>query len=296
MATIETTNTWTDIHGRPEPPAAARALRAGDVDGLLDGIDLRYVRSGTVEAVRRIYVAVRDHNWVTIPAEVSDVAVEARDGGFAATFSSRHTRGDVDFAWDGSVTGEADGTITYRMDGRAEAEFDYNRIGICVLHPFREYRGARFRGVTPRGAVDGAWPDLIEPQRFVDGIYVSLFEAVSELGVDLPDGGRVHLAFEGDLFEAEDQRNWTDGSHKTYSTPLVLGYPHRARPGDRIAQAVRISVEAGTSAPVRRPEASIAIGAPVGRRLGSVGLGAPTHDAPLSARQAELLRALAPDH
>ena len=29
------------------------------------------------------------------------------------------------------------------------------------------------------------------------------------------------LAFEGDIFEMEDQRNWTDASFKTYCTPLA---------------------------------------------------------------------------
>jgi len=28
----------------------------------------------------------------------------------------------------------------------------------------------------------------------------------------------------------EDQRNWTDASFKTYSTPLALGFPHRSGP------------------------------------------------------------------
>ena len=63
-----------------------------------------------------------------------------------------------------------------------------------------------------------------------------LIGACSALSVELPVG-TVTTTFEGDLFEAEDQRNWTDGSFKTYSTPLASGYPLHARPGQRFHHA-----------------------------------------------------------
>jgi hypothetical protein len=291
------TMSWERIHGRAEPPAPTRALRAGGVEALLDGIDLRYVGRGDVEAVRRIYVAVRDHNWNTLPGVVSDLSVRDTDGGFEVSFSCRHARGDVDFAWDGSIVGEPDGSITYRMDGRANAEFDYNRIGFCVLHPFRESIGARYEGRTPSGPVSGTLPDQIEPQRFADGRYVALFDAVDRLAVELPDGGRVNFAFEGDLFETEDQRNWTDASLKTYCSPLRLGYPKRARPGDTIEQVVRVTLDPGPAEPAERPRAAVLrLGGVVRRGLAEIGLGAATHDEPLSDRQRDLIGALSPAH
>ena len=54
---------------------------------------------------------------------------------------------------------------------------------------------------------------------------------------------RAHFNFEGDFFEMEDQRNWTDASFKTYCTPLSLGFPHQARAGSRIAQSFTVWVE-----------------------------------------------------
>ena len=56
------------------------------------------------------------------------------------------------------------------------------------------------------------------------------------------DDGSVTIAFDGDLFEVEDQRNWTDASYKTYGTPLRLPYPVEVTPDDRITQIVTISV------------------------------------------------------
>ena len=290
------TMSWERIHGRADPPAGAHRLEAGDMTALLDGTDLRYVGARGVEAVRRIYVAVRDHNWNTIPGVVSDLRIHRRPGGFEVGFSSRHVRGELDFAWEGSIVGEPDGSITYRMDGAAGSEFDYNRIGFCVLHPYRESIDARYEGRTPEGAVTGALPDLIEPQRFRDGRYVALFDAVDQLAVDLPGGGRVRFAFEGDLFETEDQRNWTDASLKTYCTPLAGGYPKRARKGDGIRQAVRIGFDAPAGAGVPAEPGDLALGAIVRRGLAGIGLGAPTHAEPLSERQRRLLAALAPDH
>ena len=60
-----------------------------------------------------------------------------------------------------------------------------------------------------------------------------------------PGGGEITIRFEGDLFEMEDQRNWTDASYKTYSTPLRLPYPAPISEGDRVWQRVTIEATGG---------------------------------------------------
>ena len=55
------------LHGSTEAPSEMRMLRAGPVTVLLDDVDLRYMRIGRTELVRRIYAAVRDRNWNTVP-------------------------------------------------------------------------------------------------------------------------------------------------------------------------------------------------------------------------------------
>ena len=71
------------------------------------------------------------------------------------------------------------------------------------------------------------------------------------------------FSFEGDEFEMEDQRNWTDASFKTYSTPLSLGLVHEAVAGQTLDQRVTLRCHSGRHAgsPVasrsaRRPSAS----------------------------------------
>jgi D-apionolactonase len=85
------------LHGTTEAPSEMRLLRAGPVTVLLDGVDLRYVRLGRTELVRRIYAAVRDRNWNTVPGAISGLEVDARDDSFDVRFHVRHTSNDLDF-------------------------------------------------------------------------------------------------------------------------------------------------------------------------------------------------------
>ena len=54
------------------------------------------------------------------------------------------------------------------------------------------------------------------------------------------DQNALDLAFQGDTFEMEDQRNWLDPSYKLYSRALSLPVPYRVADGERIEQCVRI--------------------------------------------------------
>ena len=105
-------------HGRAEPPDPGRQLRAGPLTALLDGVDLRYVRVGGHELVRRIHVAVRDRNWATVPGEVTGVEVEQDEEGWAVSFAVRHRAGDLAFAWQGRIEGRPDGLLSRWRRGR----------------------------------------------------------------------------------------------------------------------------------------------------------------------------------
>ena len=48
------------------------------------------------------------------------------------------------------------------------------------------------------------------------------------------------MIFNGETFEMEDQRNWTDASFKTYCTPLSLPYPIKIIKGTTIKQSIKI--------------------------------------------------------
>ena len=274
-------------HGLPEELPERRALRAGPVTCVLEGADLRYVRFGSVEVVNRLYMAVRDRNWNTIPPTFTSFEIESADDAFRVTFTAEHVAGEVDFAWRGTITGSTDGTVRYAMDGAPRRPFHRNRIGLCVLHPM-SLAGVPATVETPDGTVEAAFPDLISPhQPFLDMVAIS-----HPAGPD----GRATLAFEGDLFETEDQRNWTDASYKTYSTPLRLPYPVEVTPDDRIAQAVTVSVAGRPSLAASGGERADVVVDPASRMpLPSIGLGAGGTRL-TDPNEIASLRAVAPGH
>jgi D-apionolactonase len=284
------------LYGRDEPPVETRMLRAGPLTAELEGIDLRYVSVQGVEIVRRLFVAVRDASWGTIPPRMSGLEVEESDDGFRVSFAAVHEAAGLRFRWRGLFACAADGSVECRLDGLAETDFRYNRIGFCVLHP-RENAGCRYRARTPDGEIFGELPDSIGPQRIEDGKAYPLFPSFDRLVLEA-NGVSTRFDFEGDLFEMEDQRNWTDASFKTYSTPITLGWPYDAEAGQSFSQAVRITVEGRPERSARslsRP-LKLELEEPSRILLPTVGLGMPSHGERLSDREEELIAALAPDH
>jgi len=284
-------------YGRNEPPPERIALRAGPLTALLEGADLRDVRFGGVELVRRLYFALRDENWDTIPGEIKDLAIDAGEDSFLVSFDAHHRKRDLDFRWHATIEGDRSGNISYAMSGEALRSFRYCRIGFCVLHPTGECAGRPYRGRTASGEITGELPTTIGPQRYEGGLYYPLFEAVSSLTISQKSGIEAKFDFEGDLFEMEDQRNWTDGSFKTYCTPLSLGYPHTAKGGQIFSQRVSMQARGGPSARAAATDAvNLWVGSRLGGKLPDLGLGMATHDGELSESDKELLGRLHMDH
>jgi len=261
-----------------------------------DLLDLQLVNE---RIVSRIGVKVRDPDWDTVPGEVAPAEIQSADDGFSARVGARHRRGELDFEWTATVIGEPRGALTYAMDGVAHADFHYNRIGLCVLHAAPACAGRAYRARSPDGELRGRLPALVGPQRIEGETIFPLFPAFEELELELADGTLLRFEFEGDLFEIEDQRNWSDGSFKTYSTPLSMPVPHRCGRGERIRQRVRLRMgEKRRTAPRRAAggQLTVEIGAPTGRKFPPVGLGLDQDGHEPSDVELGHLRRLAPAH
>ncbi|MBC8101005.1 MAG: hypothetical protein H7Z41_00265 [Cytophagales bacterium] len=222
-------------------PSSPLLLRAGPITLQYDPAagDIRYIRWGGREILRRVYAAVRDETWFTVPATLTETVREIGADRFRIEYEARHTRGAVDFRWQGTITGEADGTVTFAFDGEALSTFQRNRIGICVLHP-APLAGADCRVTHTSGEEEaGTFPDTIAPHQPFFEIAAIAHEVVPEV--------RATVRFSGDAFEMEDQRNWLDASFKTYSTPLALPMPVLVPPGTRVRQSVTLSLSGGAA-------------------------------------------------
>jgi D-apionolactonase len=219
---------------RPPDPIP---LRAGPLTLLFEpeGAFLRYVRLGDREILRGIYAAVRDANWDTVPPRVSALRLEQSEDTFLLTFDVECRQGEIDFFWRGAVAGDAQGTVSFRMDGTARSTFRRNRVGFCVLHPILECAGQPCTVEKADGAVEhGRFPEYISPhQPFLD------IRAISH---EAAPGLLAEVRFEGDVFQMEDQRNWTDASFKTYCTPLSRPFPVEVPEGTQITQAVTLTL------------------------------------------------------
>ncbi|MGH7176019.1 MAG: hypothetical protein ACREJC_01445, partial [Tepidisphaeraceae bacterium] len=247
------------------------------------------------EVLRRIYAAVRDRDWGTVPARLCNVQTRSDGNSFQITFEARHQQDDIDFAWTGRIEAAAVGRLSFSLAGLALSSFPRSRIGFCLLHAARECRGKRFRVVRPdQFEVEGLFPEAIATSQIVPGT-----EAMQALRYEVGPGLWLSVRFEGDVFQMEDQRAWTDASFKTFGTPLQLACPVLIERGTRIAQAVRLEVQEGRPAIVAvSPEktVTVALGTGPARPLPAIGLATASHGESLQDDQIGRLRALSLSH
>jgi D-apionolactonase len=279
------------------PRAEPIALRAGPLEWLLDpaGGAVRRVRLRGREVLRGIYAAVRDHNWDTVAPALRFVSRRVERDRCLLEFECEHRRGGLRFRWRGRLEGRPDGTLIYGFDGEALSAFRKNRIGFCVLHPILECAGRRAWQRRTDGSVRRArFPAAIEPQIFGR----SSFRDLRGITHEVAPGCRARVDFEGDVFEMEDQRNWTDASFKTYCTPLLEPFPVTIAAGQRISQKVtlRLIRKPGTRLPApRRRTGAIPLvtipDKPTGM-LPRLGLGLASHGGPLDDEELSRLRRL----
>lgn len=293
-------------YGKDEPLPERIPLRAGPLTLVYEAGDLRYITLGKHEVIRRIYVAIRDHNWDTILPALTNVQMEIGEHAFRITYDVENRRGNIDFRWQGVITGAADGMIRFSMNGQAHSAFLRNRIGFCVLHPMSS-AGAPARIQHVDGTVDECpFPTHIAPQLVVDGLIkpVHPFAEMAALAHEVTPGVWARVEFAGEIFETEDQRNWTDASFKSYGTPLRLPFPAAIQQGERVVQSITVAltgerladIEHQTSNVESQPLTFQVLPGEERRALPQLGLGVASHGESLSDQELARLRALNLSH
>ncbi len=178
--------------------------------------------------LRSIRLVVRDHDW-----ETATLVVDAVDADERMLRLGVHSEG-LGSSFSGTLAVHvADGVLTVEAELVSRADFDTNRTGLVLLHP-PALAGRALTVTHADGTVASTrFPTAISPHQPAREIVALAWPS---------DAGEAEVEFSGDVFEMEDQRNWSDASYKTYSRPLALPFPYRVAAGEHVRQAVRVSI------------------------------------------------------
>jgi hypothetical protein len=211
-------------------------LTAGELSMHYENGFLRWITAGENEVLRMVYFAVRDQEWNTVDGKIINEKSERTEKDFIVSYEMFFEKDDIKMHWNAIIKGDPDNRIVFDIKGKALSTFKKNRIGFCVLHPIKECEGKNVLIQHGNGNLEeGIFPINISPQK--------PFKDITAMQWLLNNDSKVTVNFEGDIFETEDHRNWTDNNYKTYSTPLEMPFPVTINEGDEIYQKIIIKVD-----------------------------------------------------
>ena len=256
------------LYGTDEPTVTGQLLTAGPVTAELESGALRHIKYRGHEVIRGIAFLVRNVNWGTYVPAITELRVEQGKGNFTATYSARCGDPQQSFAYAAKITGRDDGSLAFAVEGAPETDFATNRLGFVVLHPLVGIAGEGLKVKHTDGTEeDTAFPFQISPSQPVFDIRA--------LSHEVCPGVTATCTMEGDAYEMEDQRNWTDASYKTYVRPLSKPFPYTVAADEPVNQQVTLEFAgqpaSGASAAGTVP-VMVAVGAARDHRMPRIGL------------------------
>jgi len=189
------------------------------------------------EILRGLAVVVRTNTWLTVTPEAS-VSLSETPSGFSVEVVARNRGPEVDFSWTGEIRCRAEGEFRYSLKGISTGVTSTNRIGLVALHSLNWAGKACVLQHSDGSTEATTYPELVSPHQPMKDM-----EALSQ---NLTPDSVLTITCEGEVFEMEDQRNWTDASYKVYSRPLEWPFPYTLEDGEQVNQAITLRVEGGT--------------------------------------------------
>ncbi len=239
------------LYSTPELPPPLRRLVAGPLSALLDGGGLRAIRFGDTEVICGISFVVRSRSWGTPTPDLRDLSIHETAKSVTVSYTALVQEGARSLSYAARINARADGHLEFGCEATAVTNFETCRVGFVVLHPIAGVAGGRVRIEQVDGRIiEGRFPWLIDPMQPMLNLRELTHEPVSGLTVT--------CRLEGDTFEMEDHRNWTDASFKTYSRPLAFPWPFTLSAGERLAQTVTLTLD-GPARFVARADADIRV-------------------------------------
>lgn len=272
-----------------EPPPVR--LVAGRLCADLADGNLRTITYDGTEILRAVSYLVRDRDWGTYSPKIENLKVQQLDDAFIVGYRARcEGPGDTLLLIDVRIAA-SESRLTFETRALSDTGFQTNRCGFCILHPIVGIAGAPVVVEQVDGTrEDTRFPDLIEPwQPFKD------MRAITHTVLE---GVTAECRMEGDIFEMEDQRNWSDASYKTYVRPLALPWPYEIAAGEAVRQTIVLSInDTRSSKAPRAKEGAGVVTLQLGPRRGrmpAIGLIVTPEEACATLASKDLLAAIGP--
>jgi len=276
--------------GTEQPDVPGRILTAGPMSVEFDNGQLRYLRLNGVEVLRLLAFLVRDENWGTYVPVLSDLKIDQRNDGFSVAYHAECKRASQGIGFDIEIRGGADGSLEFNGTATPKTDFLTARTGFVVLHPLTGTVGKAIELAHVDGSVETAkFPAEVNP--------VQPFLNLRAMTHEVLPGVNMTVRMEGDTWETEDHRNWTDASFKTYVRPLALPWPYTLKAGEVVKQSVNVSFAGAVPKAAKSARGSaiaVSIGAAGRDSVPPVGLGLPAEELDATVRQLDLMRLAAP--
>jgi hypothetical protein len=276
--------------GTEQPNVVGRVLSAGPISVELDNGQLRYLKVNGVEVLRAVGFLVRDENWGTYTPALTGLSVDENADGFTVKYHAVCKRPGQEIAFDAAIVGTVDGSLQFSATATPKTDFLTARTGFVVLHPLKGVVGNKVEVEHVDGKVEKAkFPEQVNP--------IQPFLNIRALTHEVMPGVKAAVRFEGDTFEMEDHRNWTDASFKTYVRPLILPWPYTLKAGEPVTQSVSVKLIGNppkVAAGAKRKNIEIKLGRAGRKVMQPVGLGMPAGEIDYAIEQLDLLRRVAP--
>jgi hypothetical protein len=274
------------LFGTTNIDSKGRILRAGPLSAVLDNGQLRYVRVNDIEVLRAIAFLVRDENWGTFTPEISNLKVKQGKTGFRVTYRARCADAKRALTYDAEITGDVGDGLKFSAKAMPESDFLTNRTGFVVLHPLQGVAGKPVKVMHVDGKSEKSrFPKIINP--------VQPFYNIHALSHEIAPGNWAICRMEGDSFEMEDHRNWTDASFKTYVRPLAEPWPYTLPAGKSFDQAVSLTFTRKLPKPKGRggsKKIAVTLGGGAGT-MPRIGVGVPAEEADNAVSAVDALKA-----
>jgi hypothetical protein len=277
------------LYGTNEAVEPPRILQAGPLTVEFEAGNLRYIRYRGHEMIRAVSFVVRDKNWGTYAPQITNLDFHEESDSFRISYEATVGGEEQAFRYSAVIAGESNGSLIFSGKGTTASDFLTNRTGFVVLHPIEGVAGAACAVEHVDGTIEETrFPLLIDP--------VQPMSALRAITHEFLPGLKVTCRMEGDTFEMEDQRNWTDASYKTYVRPLALPWPYVIAKGIAVDQRINLTVS-GSVAEFEPVDSRARL--TIGERRNSMprlGFGLDPKDIVAAEQSLNVLREAAPSH